>query len=63
MGRSHVIYSSLQIYEAAQELPSNIFFCLGWLEQKQISAYISQYQHYICCLMAYKVRKLAVLSI
>ena len=35
MGRSHVIYSSLQIYEAAQELPSNIRFFLpglAWAE-------------------------------
>ena len=30
MGRSHVIYSSLQIYEAAQELPSNIRFFSAW---------------------------------
>ena len=33
-GRSHVIYSSLQIYEAAQELPSNIrFFLKSWKER------------------------------
>ena len=30
MGRAHVIYSSLQIYEAAQELPSNIRFFSAW---------------------------------
>ena len=38
------------------------FFSLGWLEQKQIRAYISEYQLQICCLMAYSVRKLAFLS-
>ena len=35
----------------------SFFSCLGWLGQKQISAYISQYQHQICCMMAYSVRK------
>ena len=40
-----------------------VFFCLGWLEQKQIRAYIKEYQLPICCLMAYFVRKLAFLSI
>ena len=38
MGLFYVILSPVINNEAAQELPSNIrfFFCLRWLEQKQI---------------------------
>ena len=38
----HVIYSPLQITRPA--VKHSFFFCLGWLEQKQIRAYISEYQ-------------------
>ena len=49
------MYSSLLITRPA--VKHSFFFCLGWLGQKQISAYISQHCHQIYCWIDYIERK------